>query len=293
MKKINLGILLLATLVITLSALVSADLTVDLESPEDLGTVGGAVFNLSANLTNTINNSVSYNCSFWARSLGSTANTSWFLIGNRTNDTTNGIVNITFNSRIFEDGADYIFNATCYEAMAYNVSANKTDNVSRNVIIDNTRTGTPTGLAPITTTNVSFDFSANVLAANVTNCTLIFTQGNPGLTNYTMTHSGGACTYTATNVPEQSYIWFVRASDGTNNTDSDTQTTRIDVRTSAGKGAVLAQQEGVKSEGGALFSVANPNGTGVNFRLVGIPVWVWVIIAAVVVIGIVAVRRNR
>ena len=87
-------------------------------------------------------------------------------------------------------------------------------------------------------------------------------------------------------MPEQTYKWFIRASDGTNTTDSSKQIVSVDVKTSAGKAALLASQPGVTSKGGATLSVAS-----VTDKIPGGSTTI-IIAVIVIVITLVIVKRK-
>lgn len=159
------------------------------------------------------------NCTWYVGST-STANSSWTQVAfykNTTGGATSAYNATAFVSTIIEDSTDYVFNATCT-----NTTNVKDSGTVTGITVDNTVPVAPTSLSPTSDTDGSISFSATVTGARTTGCTLIFPDINPGSPTYTMTHSGGTCTYSLSGVAEQTYQYVVRASDGTNTTDSST-----------------------------------------------------------------------
>lgn len=222
-NKLNLSLLILVVSLVSILQVVSA---LTLASPADSSTISGTtIINATAPAGEEI-----VNCTFYVKS-ASTANSTWTSLGTFNNDTTIN-VNGTFSSAILEDSNDYQFNATCR-----NQSNNISDVVGgANVVVNNTVPTTPSSLSPSadsTDNDGSISFSATVTGSETTGCTLYFSGIHPGNPSYTMTHTGNTCTYSLTSVPEQSYDWYVRASDGTDTTDSSTQTFNVDVPSAA------------------------------------------------------------
>ena len=88
---------------------------------------------------------------------------------------------------------------------------------------------------------------------------MIFTGNNPGTTSYTMTHATTTCskTYSRNYVAEGVYTYTIRASDGTNTTDSAATTFTID--TPGGRAftpEMIAELTGKNGDAGK-FSGAN------------------------------------
>jgi len=192
-------------------------------------------------------------------SVSKTANTTMYLANGtdvfRTLGT--GNISITVNSSAFEDGGDY--NIT---VEVRNGSTSK-DSYNRSVIltINNTIPIAPTSLNLTGTTSLTtINFSSVVTDSVTTDCYLNFTGStNPGSPSYVGSYSGTVCSFQIISIPEQSYQYYFTASDGKDATESSIATITVDQKTSAGKTVVLAQQQGVKSEGGALLSVASGN----------------------------------
>lgn len=230
-NKINL-VLVLA--IFSVLSVMSVNATISLVSPANSATVSGTYILNATNVTTTFDQIA--NCTFYAKS-SLTANSSWTSLGTFNNDSLIS-VNGTFDSTILEDANNYIFNATCRN------SSNSVQSIASTatIIVDNTDPTTPSALSPTSDTDGTVSFSATVTGRETTSCTLYFSGINPGNPSYAMTHSGDTCTYTDLSMPEQTYQYYVRASDETNTTDSATTTLDVDVHTSAGAGTVAQQQ---------------------------------------------------
>lgn len=214
---------LLATL-LSLTFVIAATGTVSLDLPTD-GSSNSGTFVL--NVTNSSFDEMN-NCTFTIAS-SSTANTS-VSIGTFANDTLDN-VNATFDSTTIEDSDDYLLTASCRN------SSNDQATDTATITIDNTAPATPTSLSPATATidtDGSVVFSGTVVGANTTGCTLVFSGLNPGSTSYAMTHTGNTCTYTHSSVPEQTYSWYITASDGTNSSSASAITLQVDVPNGGG-----------------------------------------------------------
>jgi hypothetical protein len=273
-KKILLSFLLVMCLSLTMVS--AATGTVSLDLPAASATVTGTFV---LNVTNSTFDEM-VNCTFTIAST-STANTS-VTIGTFSNDTLDN-VNATFDSTTIEDSNDYTVTASCR-----NSTNDQATDTSTSVTVDNTIPQTPSSLSPSDEsedTDGSVTFSGTVTGVNTTGCTLYFTGKNPGSSSYTMTHSANTCTYTHSSVPEEAYDWYIRASDGTNTTDSSTYNIRVDTTTSAGKAAKLIEQQGVEPISGALISVPIIGDVDDNI------VWLVVIVIAVLVIMSISKRR--
>lgn len=235
-NKINL-VLVLA--ILSVLSIVSVN-AVTLISPANSATVSGTY------ILNATNTSLPYmvNCTFYAKS-SLTANSSWTSLGTFTNLTDNPLrINGTFASTGLEDANNYFFNATCRNISNSVSSAASTETI----IVDNTVPTAPSSLTPTSDTDGTVSFSATVTGRETTSCVLYFSGTNPGNPSYTMTHSGATCTYDSLSMPEQSYQYYVRASDETNTTNSATTTLNVDVHTSAGAGTVIAQQQATQEQ---------------------------------------------
>ena len=269
--------LLLALLfsIVLFASLASA--TATLVTPASSATVSGTTVAWNASFSSFAN---PMNCSVYVSS-PSTANTTAVNISTSTNSSVNAVfINGTFNSNLVEDSNDYSVYASCVN------QTSTTQNSSANtaIVFDNTIPQAPTSLTPADAsrdTDGSVTFTGTVTARNTTGCTLLFNGQNPGTSSYTMTHTTNSCTHTLSSVPEQSYQWYIRASDGTNTTNSATQTITVDGTTSAGKAVLLAQQKGVEPLGGALLSVS---GEGIEDKIPGGLVTIVVVVVLVMVI---------
>lgn len=221
-KSIMLGMFFL-----TIFAIGFASATLTTISPASSSTISGetALLNASSNVLSNM-----LNCTWYAISV-STANNSFVAVKTQLNasgEVTS--INSTFNSNILEDSNDYQFYSQCF-----NATANETSATNTGITIDNTIPQTPTGLSPVEGTLIKvreITFSSTVTGANTTGCTLNFVEVNPGSTSYTMTHSGNTCSHTLTNVPDQTFKYYITASDGTNSTNS--AETSFNVKTSSG-----------------------------------------------------------
>lgn len=250
--------------------------TVNLIAPATSAIVSGATVTLNATISADANVK---NCTFYAKSSGAlTANSTWSSLATATNTSAGDLVfNTTFDSSILEDCNDYIFNATCR-----NDTVTVTNASSTGVTIENTIPQAASSLSPTdksTDTDGSILFSGTVTGVNTTSCVLYF-----GVESYAMAHSGNTCTYTLSNIPEQTYSFWITASDETNTTNSATYTSTIDITKSAGKAALIAQREGAKVTGPHTLTFTNnlqdifkENST--LFIIIGVAVGIFVIIS--------------
>lgn len=288
MAKINKQISLILGIVITVflmnvsvsaaSGMVADNIT--MVTPIASGTMAGAsaVFNCSLDAGYTAENWTSVRVYFQSATL----------TGNTTETTpTSFVLNVslldlsgTVDTTIVEDGNDYTFKCQIWNGTNY---LNKT---RTGITIDNTIPQATSSLSPSDNSidrDGSLTFSGTVTGVNTTSCTLNFNGINPGSSSYAMIHTGDTCTYTLSNTPEQTYDWFIRASDETNTIDSSQQTITVDIQTSAGKAVLLAQQEGIESRGGAVLAITSAE----NGLIQGIPNLVLIIIGIVVVIFVI------
>jgi len=287
MKKQKFSLLFGITFVFALMfALTLVSATVTLVSPAN-----GLVYSgdgLLINVTNSTAFADVVNCTLFGSS-SLTANSTAVSLGVITNDsaTFDYINGSIFNSTTIEDANNYVVYASCWSVNSTNqVSASNT------ITIDNS---IPTASSSLSPTDNSVDgdgsvtFSGTVVGENTTSCTLRFNGAiPPGGNGQSMTHTGDTCSLTLTSIPDQTYDWFIRASDETNTTDSAEATINVDVKTSAGKAALLIQQKGVTSKGGALLSVAGQNGNG-NLSTG----WIVGIIVVVMLVVILVLRKRK
>src|SRR3990167_4478437 len=235
--------LLFALVLVLAISFVSADIV----APANGDTIAGTTALLNAtNLTLP----AMVNCTFYAQS-SATANTTWATLSPTiTNTTANqlSLWNATFDTRVLQDGNNYIFNASC----ANNSNAYTNTVTTASVTIDNGRPPAPTALTPTTDTDGSVAFSATVTDENTTACRLIFIGQNPGSLQYATTYS----------------------------TSTD-QTLAVDVPSSAGAVAYLASQKNAESLGGAAFAIDSGSGLGGSNGKV-----IWIIVGILGAIGL-------
>src|SRR3990167_1802730 len=256
-----LGILIFASLVFSVSLVAS--------SPHDPVIT---IFNVSVHSNQTLLN-VSLNTA-WNNTNASqgidvqvfainssTANNTWSLIMNWTADpNTNytgaptwGKKNTTISNAtlipagMLEDGT-YTFivvvtNKSDNASMGTNTITTRGDGQTP-IIIDTTVPTAPSSLTPTSDADGAVTFSGTVTGSQVTKCDLEFQGTSFGSKIQTMTHSGNTCSLSLTNVPEQTYTWLVRASDGRNNTVSATQQTTIDIQSGGGVGGTSGGTSG-------------------------------------------------
>lgn len=230
------------------------------------------------------------NCTIYLQS-ANTGNSTYIADGTDINSTASDSINGTIDTTVFEDGTSYWINISCR-----NVTDQEILGYGSGFIIDNTvptaaSAHYPTGAVD----NQTFEFGATVVNSTITDdCTLFFDGINPGSPSYTMTSTGDVCTYSTTLIPEQTYRWYVRASDGTNTTDSSVVTTNVDVGSSTAKIPALLDEPGVTSGGGATLTIADTTTTlttTLTTKVGGIPIWV-IIAGVVAVVAIVLIKRR-
>ena len=179
----------------------------------------------------------------------STANSSVGLITNVSNGSGSApnSINFTFiNKYVLEDSNDYTCSVSCYNQTSQ-ISGNST---KTGVIIDRTRPPTPTSISPSGSITVgSNTFSATVDGSATTGCQLWFQGTNPGYQAYSMTHTGSSCTLTFSSIGLSDYVYFIRATDGTNSTD--TALTTISASNSNSGAGKRAYAAAVAAGGGA------------------------------------------
>lgn len=264
----------------TASTPTSSNITV--VTPGASGSISGATYSFNCTMDYYSDQNWT-EATIYLESAALTANTSSYNAGTFTNDssTTPGQFNDTIDVSYIklEDGNDYIFTCEVYNG------TDKVNGTRTGVTVDNTIPQSASSLTPTSDTDGAVTFSGTVVGSNTTACTLYFSGINPGSSSYTMTHTGNTCSYSHSSVPDQTYVWYIQASDGTNTTNSNTQTTNVDVTTSAGKAAVLIQEKGVSSAGGALLSISRDGALGLS--------WTTIIIVLVVVGIIIAIVKKR
>lgn len=224
-----------------------------------------------------------YSCNVSAVSV-STANSTEALIienyGNNTNLSVTGNATILdFDVTSIEDGADYAFTVGCF---------NDTDIWAAKAVgliftINNTVPTAATTLSPsddTTDTDGDVTFSGTVTGTATTNCTLYFPGTNPGASSYIMTHSADSCSHSLTGLSEQTYDWYIQASDGTDIIDSSTFSVMID--SSSGTRRITPEQQEESIRELAVTQGEGGLSTG------------WIIAIVVIAIGVIAfVLRKR
>jgi len=275
-KNIKKNLLLLVGLfsIFLFISLISA--TTTLVAPASSSTaVGGSVF-WNASFTDFAN---ALNCSLYASS-SLTANSSAIVIATATNESVNAdYIKGTFNSILLEDANNYVFYAICINE----TEDSETSASTTGITIDNTVPTAPTSLSPSagsTEDDSSITFSGTVTGSRTTSCTLNFVGINPGSSSYTMAHSANSCSHSLTNVPEQTYEYYITASDETNTTNSAQTRFNMDIDTPSNW---MFQEESIPNE---TLTMA-PGEEGGKF-----PVWIIVLIV-ILIIGFVIYKRNN
>lgn len=226
-------------------------------TPASGSVVGGAT---TFNITNST--AATYNCTIWASS-PSTTNSTNVSLGTLTNESAidfdiNGSIEVKVET--LEDSNDYSFYASCMDL----TSTTNTSTVT--LTVDNTIPETPSSLSPASNSkdsDGSVTFSGSVVDANTTGCTLYFVGRNPGSSSYAMTYSASSCTYSITTIPEETYVYYIQATDGTNTTNS--AQTRFSVSLTDTSSAYLFDNQvaAEASEENKLkfLSITNPDGS--------------------------------
>lgn len=268
--KINAISLFLVLAIVFSIAMVSSAVT--MSSPGASAVISGATYLLNITDSDVASDGV-VNCSFYAKS-ASTANSSYTLIRFDTNTST-GNVNSTFDSTDLEDSNDYFINATCTK-----MNKTKFEVIRSGLSINNTVPTTPTTLVPVTNTvytNNSVYFTSAVNNTETTGCTLYFDGINPGSSSYAMTYSASSCTKSLT-IPDQTYRWYIVASDGSDTKASAITTLKVDTQQPTGRAtAIVSETQNVP-----VSSVGSTN--FFQYQLIGLAVWVWIVIAVLIIV---------
>jgi len=269
-----LGITFLLSICIVSGATLEADnITVSIPGASAIMS-GTAVFNCTI--------ITGYETENWTRirpyfvSASLTANTTATPIAWTLNQTDELNLNGTINTAIVEDGNDYTFTCELWNG-THSVNKSRTG-----ITIDNTVPTAPTSLIPTSNPNSSVVFSGTVTGSRTTSCVLYFDGRNPGFASYSMTHTGDTCTYTHASVPEETYNWYIRASDESNTTDSNVQTTNVDIDTSSNY-LFQGDKDITVSDDGTLSVVGN--------KVLGLPVWLIGLIVVLVIAFVIAKRK--
>ena len=134
------------------------------------------------------------------------------------------------------------------------------------------------------------NFLANV-SGNITSCTLYL-----GAESYDMTYDNDTetCEKEVSSIPEQTYNWYITATNGTEETQSSTKSITIDIKTSAGKTAMLQymEQEGEleSDQETNTFSVISKD-SALRNTVGGMPIWLIGILALLVIAIVVLVNK--
>ena len=242
---------------------VASNITINI--PATSGTLTGAtaVFNITIITGFEAQNWSQVNV--YLKSVSLTANTSDFLASRGYNYTTILTLNGTLDSTIFEDANDYTI------TFELRNGSNNFNATRSGITINNTIPQSATSLTPTSDTDGTVTFSSNVIGRNTTACTLFFTGINPGNPSYTMTHSGSTCTYDSLSMAEETYNWYVRSSDGSDTTNSGSQTTTVDISSGSIKGkALLASGNAEISQDGKTLSIVSEGLLSKPVAIVGI-----------------------
>lgn len=250
MRINKLSILMALTLILCVGA-VSAAFTATMDNP-----IASTVLMGSVTLkVNTSGGNHVTNCTFWASSASTANSTAKRMISATNATTTAGRLNGTFDSTFLEDASDYVFYSICDNTTATATSASVTG-----VVIDNTVPAAAT-LSPVDDTSYTaagdeiVTFTATLTGSRTTACTLVFDGVNPGLSSYSMIHSGNTCTYSSLNMPNTQFRWYVIQTDGRNTTTSSTTDLEVDVsKVSAGAKLVLFSNQAEPTGQGLLTS---------------------------------------
>ncbi len=281
MKKLNKGLLLSVFLVFTflvsVSFVNSALTTITIIDPSASSSVTGST---TFNATTSSNVTGYLNCSWYIQSVSLTANTTWTKIIDQASNTTNGAghFNMTWDTSGVEDATDYVINVSC------NNGTNIIENTITALTIDNTVPTTPSSLSPSASSTEEDDsvtFSTTVTGRETTSCTLYFPTKNPGSSSYSMTHTGDTCTHTLT-MPEETYDYYIQASDGTNTTNSAVTRFGISVDTPSN---YLFQEKTTKPFVDSTLSVVTDKTIG------GIPNWVFIVLIGGMVVFLIKKRK--
>lgn len=267
--RFNRSIIMLSIMALMVVAIAMAD-TTTIELPATSGIVDGAGLDFNISYTNAVQTQNLVTCDigiFSASTANSSAATSHF---NVTNSTSRNALNVNFtlaSADLLEDSNDYTVAATCW-----NTTASIAATSSTSVRVDRTVPTAATSVTPSTTqSSNNVAFSGTVDADQTTGCSIVFRGKNP-TTATTMTHSGTECTLTINRIPEDQYTYFIRATDGTNSTDSADTTFTVDVASStARRGAAVVASMGGGSVGGrqatGLSISNNAKGNGASVEL--------------------------
>jgi len=288
-KNILFGMFILFGVLFSLSFVSAADPTCAITTPAASATISGSTY---VNVTVTNPSIDGFNCSIYASSTLTANTTESLLIFQMANNTVGGtaFVNGTANTLAVEDANNYILKAVCRNSSGFEFNDTNTG-----ITVDNTVPQTPSSLSPAdasTETDGDVTFSATVTGANTTSCILYFSTRNPGTPSYAMTHSGNTCTVDLTAIPEETYDYYITASDETNTSTSATARFEIDGGGGGGGGGALPPVcgdllcEPGEYQGQDYECLSDCPVDGIPEEPVNTVYWILIVIAGLLIVGI-------
>ena len=273
MNKKTQYLTLIAVIAILLSGLAQA-VTVSIANPAASGRISGAgqegIGNQQANVTvDEVVNMTSVEV--WAYSAGLTANTSSKFLGTNTSPGNDSVwVLVNLNTTLFEDGADYVFQANVTNDTT-GASGQVGNDTNTGVTIDNTAPTAPTLLRPTLYQDDSNNITirGDVTGGQTTSCTLKINQKT-----FTMTYSGDLCERRINifqDIGESSYTYEVTASDGLN-----TSVTKANLNIERGSGSAVRLQIAQQQQDAAGQATGGGTNRNVLF-LIGAAVLLWLV----------------
>ncbi|MDD5651205.1 MAG: hypothetical protein PHF86_12450 [Candidatus Nanoarchaeia archaeon] len=268
-------------LLLTLSSIVSsADIISSTNITIAIPTASGIMKGASAWYNATL--ITGYEAQNWTRSRvylqSASLGTTTLYVGSYTINQSDLEFNGTIDTNQVYDATDYTITVQLWNGTTY------VNNTRSGITIDNGVPVAPTSLLPTSDTDGTVNFSATVVDANVTACTIYFVNGNPGSSSYTMVYSGSGCSYNMASVPEKTYTWYVSASDGSNSTISSTKSTEVDVASLSGTaGAIFVASEEKDITGARTLSLAGEGTVGSTAIgwIIGIAVFIAIIVGII------------
>ncbi len=248
------------------------------------------------------------NCSFYLKSVGLTANTTWTPIGNVKNNT-KSITNFSYNTaNKFEDGNDYYLNATCFNTsvdIGYAIIT---------ITIDNTIPTTPTTLSPasntLITSTTAQTFTGTLVNTSTTSCSYTIARGGADSGNdYTSasgTFTGTGCSFSKTftdTLDNGLWYWTLIASDETNTSRTASQILNVQIPPTGGNICVstggqngdngcVCQSGYVYTEDGCVTSACANDPTQCNVPPANTSYVFWVVLVVVIVILVILFKRR-
>lgn len=273
----------------SIMALTFASATVTISTPSANSILIGS--SNAWNVSGTVNFINITSCQIWGSS-SSTANSTALNLSQAQNGTLNAVYvygNLNLSTlRGIEDSNDYSIYAVCTNSSAGALLQQNSSAVT--ITIDNGVPTAPTSLSPSSNSQDSdgiINFSATVTGTATTGCTLLFNGRNPGSATYTMTHGGNLCYYSfdssTSKIPEETYNYTIRASDGSNTTDSVGTSFSV-LLTKTGGNYLFNNPAASRESTSKALAIGNVPGIGIS--------WWWVIgIVAIVVIITIAKKK--